>query len=149
MVFTIVGLLLVDRAGRTVLLKIGTGMIAAALLVGAAVFWRIQGSGLSPDTATGVTVSVCLMAFAAGFAVGPGVCVWLFLTELMPTRIRSLGMGIGLLINQGISTAIAAAFLPVVREWGYAVVFLFWATCTVGYFLVADDHCPLYFYSLP
>jgi SP family myo-inositol transporter-like MFS transporter 13 len=77
------------------------------------------------------------MAFVAGFAMGPGVCVWLCLTELMPTRIRSLGMGIGLLINQGISTAIAAAFLPVAREWGYAVVFLVWAVCTAGYFLIA------------
>jgi SP family myo-inositol transporter-like MFS transporter 13 len=136
-VFTIIGLVLVDRAGRTVLLKVGTSMIAGALLVGAGVFWRVQGGGLPAGEATGVTVSVCLMAFMAGFALGPGVCVWLVLTELMPTRIRSLGMGIGLLINQGVSTAIAAAFLPAAREWGYGVVFLFWAACTVGYFLVA------------
>lgn len=141
-VFTIVGLLLVDRLGRTALLKIGTAMIAAGLLVGAVVFWRLQQGGLAAGAAAGMTISVCLMVFVAGFAAGPGVCVWLFLTELMPTRIRSLGMGIGLLINQGISTALAAAFLPAAREWGYAVVFLFWAACSIGYFLVAAFMLP-------
>jgi SP family myo-inositol transporter-like MFS transporter 13 len=136
-VFTVIGLMLVDRAGRTMLLKVGTGTIAAALLAGAIVFWRIRGGGAAANEGAGMTVSFCLMAYAAGFAIGPGVCVWLFLTELMPTRIRSVGMGIGLLINQGISTAVAAAFLPAAREWGYSVVFLFWAACTAGYFLIA------------
>ena len=40
------------------------------------------------------------LLFMAFFAVGPGVCVWLALSELMPTRIRSNGMSIALLINQ-------------------------------------------------
>ena len=41
-----------------------------------------------------------IYVFMAFFAVGPGVCVWLALSELMPTRIRSNGMSIALLINQ-------------------------------------------------
>lgn len=140
--FTVVGLVLVDKLGRTVLLKIGTGVIATALLVGAVVFWRLQAGALAAGPATGLVVTACLMTFIAGFATGPGVCVWLALSELMPTRIRSLGMGIGLLINQGISTAIAALFLPVVRDHGYAAMFVFWAVCTVGYFLVAAFWLP-------
>ena len=86
--------------------------------------------------------SLAVAVFVAGFATGPGVCVWLALSELMPTRIRSIGMGIGLLINQGISTAIAAMFLPVVKSHGYAAMFAFWAVCTVGYFLVAARWLP-------
>jgi hypothetical protein len=77
------------------------------------------------------------MVFVAAFATGPGVCVWLALSELMPARIRSFGMGLGLLINQGISTLIAALFLPVVHRHGYAVMFVGWALCTIGFFLVA------------
>jgi MFS family permease len=140
--FTIVGLVLVDRIGRKALLKLGTGTIALALVVGAVVFWRIQSGALAAGPATGLIVTMCLMLFVAGFATGPGVCVWLALSELMPTRIRSLGMGIGLLVNQGISTAIAAMFLPVVKSHGYAAIFAFWAACTVGYFLVAAFWLP-------
>ena len=33
------------------------------------------------------------------FSIGPGVVVWLALSELMPTRIRFMGMGIALLVN--------------------------------------------------
>lgn len=135
--FTIVGLVLVDRIGRTMLLKVGTGVIAAALLVSAGVFWRLQSGVVPAGQATGAIVSAGLMLFVAGFAIGPGVCVWLALTELMPMRIRSVGMGIGLLVNQGIATAIAALFLPVALKWGYAVIFAGWALCTIGYFLVA------------
>ncbi|HEY8994083.1 MAG TPA: sugar porter family MFS transporter [Lacunisphaera sp.] len=135
--FTVLGFVLVDKIGRKALLKLGTGTIALALVVSAIVFWRIQAGVLVAGPATGLIVTVCLMAFVAGFATGPGVCVWLALSELMPTRIRSLGMGVGLLINQGISTAIAAMFLPVVKSHGYAAMFIFWAVCTVGYFLVA------------
>jgi SP family myo-inositol transporter-like MFS transporter 13 len=140
--FTIVGLVLVDRIGRKALLKLGTGGIAVALLVSAGVFWRIQSGAAPAGPATGLVVTVCLMLFMAGFATGPGVCVWLALSELMPTRIRSLGMGIGLLVNQGISTAIAAMFLPVVKSHGYAAMFAFWAVCTVAYFLVAAFWLP-------
>jgi hypothetical protein len=74
--------------------------------------------------------------------VGPGVCVWLALSELMPTRIRSSGMGIALLINQGVATLIAAVFLPIVGNYGYYAMFLFWAGCTVVYFITAAFFLP-------
>ncbi len=136
-VFTAVGVLLVDKLGRKALLKIGTSGIAAALLVAGAIFYQIGAGRIAPSAATGGIVTACLMAFIASFAIGPGVCVWLALSELMPTRIRSRGMGYGLLINQGVSTAIAALFLPVVNRYGYAPMFFFWAACTIANFLIA------------
>jgi SP family myo-inositol transporter-like MFS transporter 13 len=135
--FTVVGALLVDKLGRKALLKIGTGGIAVALLVAGATFFEIQAGHAAAGAFTGDIVTACLMLFIASFATGPGVCVWLALSELMPTRIRSLGMGLGLLINQGVATAIAALFLPVVSRYGYAPMFLFWAACTIAYFLTA------------
>jgi SP family myo-inositol transporter-like MFS transporter 13 len=98
--------------------------------------------GPVPAGSTGTLVMLCLMLFIASFAIGPGVCVWLALSELMPTRIRSLGMGLGLLINQGVSTLIAAAFLPVVGNFGYASIFVFWAVCTAAFFAVAAFWLP-------
>jgi len=226
-VMTVVAIALVDRKGRKFLLKIGTGGIIVALLVGAGVFYSFEskrvdvadkvsalvvnnelnfnlnevnlGSGhgaggapvqlallyryggkdklevfLSnnektrgavhlapaaassgpnasadgnkleirrayigpvPSAASGYVMAACLAFFIAFFAIGPGVCVWLALSELMPTRIRSVGMGIALVLNQGTSTLIAATFLPLAGNFGYYAMFLFWALCTVVYFL--------------
>lgn len=91
----------------------------------------------TPDSSAGTWVMISLMAFIASYAAGPGICVWLALSELMPTRIRSIGMGVGLLLNQGVSTLIAAVFLPFTSQFGYAPMFLIWAGCSVVYFLVA------------
>ena len=93
--------------------------------------------GAIPSPAHGWQVAAAICLFVASFAVGPGVCVWLALSELMPTRIRSNGMSIALLINQFVSTVIAAVFLPTVGQYGYAAMFFFWAGCTVIYFLTA------------
>ncbi len=90
-----------------------------------------------PSEGNGWLTAICIYAFMAFFAIGPGVCVWLALSELMPTRIRSNGMSFALLINQIVSTVIAAVFLPTVGQYGYSTMFFIWAGCTVVYFLTA------------
>ena len=95
-----------------------------------------------PDTYNGWLTAICLFAFMAFFAVGPGVCVWLALSELMPTRIRSNGMSIALLINQAVSTTIAAIFLPTVGKYGYSTMFFVFAGFTVIYFVTAAFFLP-------
>ncbi len=98
--------------------------------------------GRPPAASHGWLVLACLLGFVASFAVGPGVCVWLALSELMPTQIRSNGMSIALLLNQFVSTVIAAIFLPTVGQHGYAPMFFAWAGCTVVYFLAATFLLP-------
>ena len=98
--------------------------------------------GPVPTEKTGWLITICLGLFIASFAVGPGVVVWLALSELMPTRIRSTGMGIALLLNQGVSTLSAAVFLPVVGNYGYYAMFFVWAACTVLYFVTAAFFLP-------
>ncbi|WP_230020434.1 MFS transporter [Massilia sp. Bi118] len=93
--------------------------------------------GALPPPERGWQVALAIAVFVASFAVGPGVCVWLALSELMPTRIRSNGMSIALLVNQFVSTAFAALFLPIVGRHGYSAVFFFGAACSVVYFLAA------------
>jgi MFS transporter, SP family, solute carrier family 2 (myo-inositol transporter), member 13 len=95
-----------------------------------------------PTTHNGWLVAITLFVFMAFFAIGPGVCVWLALSELMPTRIRSNGMSIALLINQAVSTAIAAMFLPTVGKYGYSTMFFGFAACTVIYFITAAVFLP-------
>jgi MFS family permease len=95
-----------------------------------------------PSNGNGWLVAITLFVFMAFYAIGPGVCVWLALSELMPTRIRSNGMSIALLLNQGVATTIAAIFLPTVGKHGYAVMFFGFAACTVVYFITAAVFLP-------
>lgn len=98
--------------------------------------------GAVPPQTTGWLVTACLALFIACYAAGPGVVVWLALSELMPTRIRSAGMGIALVLNQGVSMTIAGVFLPVVGRYGYYAMFAFLAACTVIYFVTAAFFLP-------
>lgn len=98
--------------------------------------------GQRPSETTGWLVTGCFVLFIAAFASGPGVCVWLALSELMPNRIRSNGMSIALLVNQGVSTSIAWVFLPFVGKYGYSTLFFAWAGCTVIYFITAAFFLP-------
>ena len=95
-----------------------------------------------PEPRNGWLVAITLFVFMAFYAIGPGVCVWLALSELMPTRIRSNGMSIALVLNQAVSTTIAAIFLPTVGKYGYSTMFFGFAACTVIYFVTATFFLP-------
>jgi MFS family permease len=95
-----------------------------------------------PAVGNGRLVALSLYIFMAFYAIGPGVCVWLALSELMPTRIRSNGMSIALVINQVVSTTLAAVFLPVVSNYGYSTMFFLFAGFTVIYFFTAAFFLP-------
>jgi MFS family permease len=95
-----------------------------------------------PSTKSGVLTASFLFSFMIFFALGPGVCVWLALSELMPTRIRSNGMSVALLLKSTIATTIAAVFLPTVGRHGYSTMFFMFAGCTVIYFVTAAFFLP-------
>jgi SP family myo-inositol transporter-like MFS transporter 13 len=59
----------------------------------------------------------------------------------MPTRIRSNGMSIALVLNQLASTTLAGIFLPFVSKHGYSSIFFLFASFTVLYFIVAAFFC--------
>ncbi len=109
---------------------------AASLKIDKAILGQI------PRTRHGWFVALSLYLFMAFFAMGPGVVVWLALSELMPTRIRSNGMSIALVINQLVSTTLAGIFLPFVARYGYSSIFFLFAAFTAVYFLVAVFFLP-------
>ena len=95
-----------------------------------------------PDERHGWLVAIGLYLFMSCYAVGPGVCVWLALSELMPTRIRSNGMSVALVLNQLVSTTLAGIFLPFVSKHGYARMFFVFAGFTVIYLITAAFFLP-------
>ncbi len=95
-----------------------------------------------PSTGNGWLTAFFTFSFMAFFAIGPGVVVWLALSELMPTRIRSNGMSVALTLNAAVSTTIAAIFLPTVGKYGYSTMFFLFAGFTLVYFVTAAFFLP-------
>ena len=95
-----------------------------------------------PSSENGWLVALTLFIFATFYALGPGICVWLALSELMPTRIRSNGMSIALVLNEAVATVLAAIFLPTVGRYGYTTMFLIFAGFTVLYFITVTFFLP-------
>ncbi|MBQ5530945.1 MAG: MFS transporter [Kiritimatiellae bacterium] len=142
-VMTVVACALVDKKGRKFLLKLGTGGIIVGLCGVGTIFLAISKAWVAPSMATGVLATMFFFMFIGFYAVGPGVCVWLALTELMPTRIRANGMAIAMIINQGVSAGIATVF----PRWCAATnddgtVFFVLAGFTVVYFITAAFFLP-------
>ena len=99
--------------------------------------------GRVPEAGHGWLVALGIYVFMAFYALGAGRGgVAGALSELMPTRIRSNGMSIALVINQLVSTTLAAIFLPFVSKHGYSSMFFLFAGFTVVYFIVAAFFLP-------
>ena len=85
LVFTFVGLWLIDRVGRKTLLVIGSlGYIASLGLTAWAFF-----------TGHMAIVPACIFAFIAAHAIGQGAVIWVFISEIFPDRARAAGQALG------------------------------------------------------
>lgn len=139
---TVVALGLVDRSGRKTLLKLGTLGMVIALAGVASMFLLLERGAVAGGLFAGWATVAGIALFVASFSIGPGVVVWLALSELMPSRIRANGMSIALFVNQMVAFAIADAFLPWQKACGYAVVFYSLAGFAFLYFLTATFLLP-------
>ena len=139
---TVVALSLVDRSGRKTLLKLGTLGMVIALAGVASMFLLLERRMVAGGLFAGWMTVAGIALFVASFSIGPGVVVWLALSELMPSRIRANGMSIALFVNQMVAFAIADAFLPWQKACGYAVVFYSLAFFAFLYFLTATFLLP-------
>jgi hypothetical protein len=142
LVMTLFALALVDRRGRRFLLKTGTLGVIAAHLAAGIIFLAVRMGWVEVSLWTGVPMMAAFILLVAFYAIGPGVCVWLVLSELMPGRIRANGMSIALFFNRGVAMAITSSFLPWAGAWGYDGICFTLAACTVVYFIAVAFFMP-------
>ena len=135
LVMTLVAISLVDRKGRTWLLKVGTFGLSAGLVAIGTFYFAIERGWMVASPTSGFLTLVAFMLMQSFYAIGPGICVWLVLSELMPTRIRANGMAIALFANQFVAWGLASSFFPMVNSWGYGTVFFLFAATGVLYFV--------------
>ena len=126
---------LIDRKGRTFLMKVGTAGLAASLVVIGGIFFGLDRGWFAPSYAVGGLTLAAFLVMQFFYSFGPGVCVWLVLSELMPARIRANGMSIALFSNQFVAWGLASAFLPASNQVGFGVLFLVFAFFGLVYFL--------------
>ena len=117
LVFTFVGLWLIDRLGRRTLLIIGSfGYIISLGLVAWAFF-----------TEHFAIVPVCIFAFIAAHAIGQGAVIWVFISEIFPNRHRAEGQALGS-FTHWIFAALLTTFFPhMVSSFPPGYVFSFFA----------------------
>ena len=137
MLVTIAAAALVDRKGRTWLLKVGTGWMTLGLAAIGSVFLAIERFGVAATNFTGLLTLFAFFFMQVFYALGPGLCVWLVLSELMPKRIRANGMAIALFMNQLVAWGLASWFRPWVAAWGWSSMFFFFAVNGVFYFITS------------
>jgi SP family arabinose:H+ symporter-like MFS transporter len=101
LVFTFVGLWLIDRLGRRTLLYIGSFGYIASLGSAAWAFFTQHYS----------IVPVCIFAFIAAHAIGQGAVIWVFISEIFPNRHRAEGQTLGS-FTHWIFAALLTTFFP-------------------------------------
>jgi SP family galactose:H+ symporter-like MFS transporter len=131
LIVTLIAMLLIDRVGRKPLVILGTGGIAIALS-----YLGLIAYFLHPGILQGYLIAMGLILFIIFFAIGPGVVVWLAISELMPMPIRGKGMSICLFANCLSSALLASVFLDLTKYIGYAGVFWMCGGFTLIYLLI-------------
>lgn len=129
---TIIALILIDSLGRRPLLLIGVaGVTVSECYLGVIQFLSLNAFY------TGIFSLLGLFSFIIFFAIGPGVVVWLAISELFPTRVRGKGISLCLFFNSLASTLLATFFLPLSHALGMGETYWLFAFFSLGYFLVA------------
>ena len=121
LIFTFVGLWLIDRLGRRTLLFIGSfGYILSLGLVSWAFF-----------TGHFSIVPACIFAFIAAHAVGQGAVIWVLISEIFPNRYRAAGQALGSFTHWIFAAALTTFFPKMVAAFPPGYVFLFFCAMMV------------------
>ena len=115
-IFTLVGISLIDKLGRKVLMYIGSiGYIISLTLISFSFI-------LDWD---GIALPIFLFRFIASHAIGQGAMIWVYMSEIFPNHIRSYGQSFGI-STHWVLAAIIPSLVPFLFGWiGPGIIFAF------------------------
>lgn len=117
LVFTFLGLWLIDKLGRRTLLYIGSfGYIASLGLCS----WAFFAENFT-------IVPVCIFAFIAAHAVGQGAVIWVFISEIFPNRHRAQGQSLGSFTHWIFAALLTLFFPSMIGAFPPGIIFAFFA----------------------
>lgn len=126
LIFTMVGMSVIDKLGRKTLLLIGAAGTAACLF---GVSW-IFGTHSHPGALVWL-----LIIYIGFFALSQGAVIWVYIGEVFPNHVRSKGQGVGNSSHWIMNTLIALTFPILAESMGRSVPFIFFAIMTVVQFV--------------
>ncbi len=127
LIFTMVGMSVIDKLGRKTLLLIGAAGTASCL---GAVSWLF-----ATNSHPGALVWL-FVTYIAFFALSQGAVIWVYIGEVFPNHVRSKGQGVGNASHWIMNTLIALEFPVLVVSLGRSAPFTFFAIMTAVQFLV-------------
>lgn len=122
LVFTMLGLYLIDRLGRKKLMLIGSLGYIISLSAVAAAFQFGWG---------GVAVPALLFVFIAAHAIGQGAVIWVFISEIFPNSVRAYGQSLGSATHWILAATITTIFPMLAEAVGPTPIFMFFAIMMV------------------
>jgi MFS transporter, SP family, arabinose:H+ symporter len=125
--FTLVGMSLIDKAGRKTLLLIGAAGTSSCLAGVAWLYWTHSHPG---------ALLWLLVTYIAFFSVSQGAVIWVYIGEVFPNSVRSKGQGVGSASHWFMNAVIALEFPVVVHSMSTATPFVFFSVMTVAQFFV-------------
>ncbi len=126
LVATLLAMSVIDKLGRKSLLLIGSVGTAAALAGVAAIFYMQRGQAM---------LVWYLIGFIFFFAISQGSVIWVYLSEVFPTRVRSKGQSLGSSSHWTMNYLLTLAF-PWVARHSHAAPFVFFAAMMALQFFV-------------
>lgn len=122
LLFTMIGVYLIDKLGRRILMIIGSiGYIVSLSLVAIAFYLHW----------TGLAVPIFLFLFIASHAIGQGAVIWVFISEIFPNHLRASGQSFGSSVHW-VLAAIIPSMIPILfSNYGVGNVFAFFALMMV------------------
>lgn len=129
---TMLGMALIDRAGRKRLLQVGAVGTATALLVVGFV---------QAGTAPPALLLPALILFIAAFALSQGAVIWVYLSEIFPQAVRARGAGLGSMVHWLLNALIAAAF-PLVAAMSPSLPFFVFAAMMAAQLVIVSLFFP-------
>ena len=126
LLFTMIAMSVIDKIGRKTLLLVGSVGTAACLAGVSAIFLSAQHESL---------LLWLLIGYIAFFAFSQGAVIWVYLSEVFPTNVRSKGQGLGSSSHWIMNAAIANVF-PIIAAYNRAAPFWFFAAMMVLEFFV-------------
>ena len=126
LLFTIVGMSIIDKAGRRVLLLVGALGTAAALAGVAYIFATRRNQHL---------LLWLLVAYIAFFALSQGAVIWVYISEVFPTRVRAKGQSLGSFTHWAMNALISGTF-PLVAAASRSLPFVFFSGMMILQFFV-------------
>ena len=127
LIFTMVGMSVIDKLGRKTLLLVGASGTAACL---GGVAWLFK-THSHPRALVWI-----LVTYIAFFALSQGAVIWVYIGEVFPNSVRSKGQGVGNASHWIMNTVIALEFPVVVHFLNTETPFVFFAVMTAVQFLV-------------